>query len=443
MSLTPEQFVEKFNNTELYPTVRDLSFGLGLAVSTIKNRASELRKKGYDLISRSGAGQTLYEQQNAYQPEFSREDCIDELLRVQALDPEKWITANWFRNSSNLSEATWGQYFGTWLEFRRQAGLQTNRGQHQFQRQLAKHASVDIYRDMNSQKLGLDTVYDKKNYGKYRTFISISDLHDRQCDPFALQVFFAALRMVKPDVVVLNGDLFDMYEFSRWTTDPREMDVVGNITFVHKILNQVREILPDTQIDFIGGNHELRLLKLLADATPAVRTLLSDLHGMDMGKMLGLDEYSINYVDHTDLAAFTHRDVKKEIEKNYKVYNDSLLFSHYPTAIKYGLPGTNGHHHRFKVWDKVNARIGPYNWVQSGAMQMGRSSYMMGDTSTTGFCIWILNTETGQPDFQYVDVKDYAVLAGRLFERSGSLDKPFFAPENKKILANPALLDIE
>ena len=99
--------------------------------------------------------------------------------------------------------------------------------------------------------------------------------------------------------------MFDLPEFSRFTQDPRDWDVVGRIRWVHKFLEDLREAAPDTEITFLEGNHEYRLLRHLAEASPAMRAVLSDLHHMTVPDLLGITKYEINYVAPADLATFT------------------------------------------------------------------------------------------------------------------------------------------
>ncbi len=101
----------------------------------------------------------ISENAGKYHEDWTAQDCIDELRRIAQLDPEKGITRNYFRNNSEISEATWSRYFGTFLEYRRQAGIILSRAAHQMERQIAKHASLDKYRPLlmrrQSRKLWL------------------------------------------------------------------------------------------------------------------------------------------------------------------------------------------------------------------------------------------------------------------------------------------------
>jgi hypothetical protein len=47
---------------------------------------------------------------------------------------------NYFRNNGRISDATWNRHFGTFEEFKRQAGIKLTRQQHGLERHIAKHA---------------------------------------------------------------------------------------------------------------------------------------------------------------------------------------------------------------------------------------------------------------------------------------------------------------
>lgn len=237
----------------------------------------------------------------------------------------------------------------------------------------------------------------------------------------------------QPDVIVLNGDIFDLPEFGKYTIDPREWDVVSRIKFAHdNILKPLREACPEAQIDFIEGNHEARLLRHLADETPALRAVLSDLHGFTVSKLLGLDEFQINYIAKADLAAWSKRDFDKELANNYKVYWDTVVCHHFPHARNMGLPGVNGHHHRHIVWSAFSPVYGPYEWHQLGCGHKRSASYCEGENWHMGFALVNVDTETRSTAFDYVSVTDFAVAGGKWHyrtdsERYASVTKPLLS----------------
>lgn len=349
----------------------------------------------------------------------TRSECIDDLREIAArLGADEAISRHRYRTHSHFAERAWNQHFGTFTEFKRQAGLMLSRGQHRFERDIAKHAAADTYRDMNRQKEGYEGKYLRPSGDRFQTLMICSDVHDIESDPFWCRVWLDTVRRVQPHTIVLGGDIFDLAEFGKYGVDPREWDVVGRIRWVHRWLQQIREASPDSQIDFIEGNHEFRLLRHLAEATPALKVVLSDLHGFTVPKLLGLDDFEINYISRTDLNTFTKADEKTEIGRNFKVYSDALLVSHYPQDRSKGLPGCNGHHHKHLVWHQNSPIFGPYEWHQLGGGHWRGATYADGEAWSNGFLLAHIDTASKSTAFEYVDVRDHAVVGGKWHVRA-------------------------
>lgn len=75
-----------------------------------------------------------------------------------------------------------------------------------------------------------------------------------------------------------------------------------------------QEASPDSQIDFVEGNHEARLLIHLANSSPAMLTVLSDLHNFTISSLLGLDKYEVNWIGRVDLGVFNESELKAEVK---------------------------------------------------------------------------------------------------------------------------------
>lgn len=423
-TITVADFARHWNDTAKYPTVLSVANALGTTVESVKSRAYRLRAKHAAgdknvplLIDRGQAVTTLPETLYEFKGEATKEELIATLQRLYYADPERPLTRARFRAETRISDSTWNRYFGTFLEFRRAAGIELNRHQHQLERQIAKHRSVDHYREFNARH-ELGDRYLRSSNRKVKIIVGASDLHDEEIDPFFLRVFLEGCRMIQPDIINLGGDVFDLAEFGKYGVDPRDWDVVGRIRFVHEqILRPLREACPNAQIDFVEGNHEHRLLRHLADATPALRAVLSDLHGFTVPKLLGLDAFEINYISRADLAAFTSANVQKELGKSYVVYDDALLVHHFPHASSWGLPGWNGHHHSWKVTTHKSAILGAYQWLQLGCGHQLKASYTEGEFWSLGFNVCHLNTATKSVAHEYINVTDIACVGGIYFHR--------------------------
>lgn len=424
-----DAFAAIYNNQEDFPSLADVAVKLGVSIREVKDTASLIssRKRSRqtgtskfpDLAARSVTSESpMSEDQSRYRSDFTKEDCVAELLRIAEADPETVISRNYFRNHSRISESTWNQFFGTFEEYKRQTGIKLSRQQHAHERNIAKHASTDHYRAIGEDRKDYAEKYLRPQGGRFQTMVIASDLHDKEIDPFYLRVLLDTVHRVNPQVVCLGGDIFDLAEFGKYTVDPRDWDACGSIAFAHEnILGPLREAAPEAQIDLIEGNHEARLLRLLADATPALRAVLADLHGFTIGKLLGLDRFQINYVAQADLGAWTKREQLRELGNNYKVYFDAVLVHHFPHARSMGLPGVNGHHHRHQVWSEFNPVYGAYEWHQLGAGHKRKASYCEGEKWHNGFAIVNIDTHTRSVNFDYVPVSEFAVSGGKWYVR--------------------------
>lgn len=358
--------------------------------------------------------------------DWTPQACIDELRRV-ATDSSvgEAITRHYFRVFGTISESTWNKHFGTFLEFKRQAGLILSRHQHQHERAIAKHAAHDRKRDMTLDKRNYEGKYDKPSGSRFQTVLVGSDIHDIDCDPLWRRIFLDTAKRVQPEVVCLNGDVFDLPEFSRYTVDPREWDVLGRIGWVHAFLKDLREAAPDAQLDFVEGNHEFRLLRHLSEATPALRVVLSDLHGFTVPKLLGLDAYEVNYVARMDLAAWREKDIADELRANWINYWDAVIAHHYPEGRNMGYPGWNGHHHSHLVHKGYNPTHGAFEWHQIGSGHVRDATFTNGEKWANGFLLAHVDTRKKHTAFEYAEIRDHAVVGGKWYRRQkGELVTP-------------------
>ena len=342
------------------------------------------------------------------------------LLRdLQETNVDKSITREFFRKSTGIFDSAWQQFWGNWLEFKAAAGLEDSKPKRTLLTSVSKHAALDTLREYNSKKNQWEGKYLKPQGDRMQTIICGSDFHDKLCDPFHRAIFVDTVKRVKPAKIVLNGDVLDLYEFSRYTKDPRKVDIMSALQWVYKFLEDLREASPDSEIHWVEGNHENRLIKLLAEATPSLLPILSDIHGMTVGTLLGLDKYEVNYITKANLATFTETDTKKEIAKNYYIAYDAVLFHHFPFAKNWGLAGTNGHHHSHRCEVKYDALKGPYEWHQTGGGHIRNAEYTAAERWTNGFLIIHVDTQKKIPVFEYCDTThEFACVGGKFFQRT-------------------------
>jgi hypothetical protein len=354
-----------------------------------------------------------------FHEDWTADDCIERLRQVAGAHPEKVITRNFFRVTSGISESTWNRYFGTFEEYKRQAEITLSRHAHGLERAIAKHASVSRKKDLNEQKQGWEGRFLRPSGNRFQTALICSDIHDIHCDPFYRRLLIDTARRAQPEKIVIDGDLYDLPEFSKYGQDPREFNPLERIRWVQAFLRELRDAAPNAEIILIEGNHEYRLLRHLSEQTPALKVILSDLHGFTVSRLLGLDEFGINLIARADLASFNERDIRTELRKNYVVLWDALLFGHYPEMRSMGYPGANGHHHKHIVTPGYSPTFGPFEWHQMGSGYVREASYCAGEKWGNGFLLAHCDTHKKRSQFEYADVShEHAVIGGLFYERT-------------------------
>lgn len=382
-------------------------------------------KKNLPLNTKLGVGPQLSKK---VLDQMDREHCIQLLRQLCEERPDVVISRDWFRKNSGIPDSVWTQFFGKFSEYKQAAGIKVGRRANRLLLNVAKHSSADDLRSLNEERRSYGKKYLKPKSGRWRTILLSGDTHDKECDPFAQRIYLDVARRlgsgegcgILTDVFHL-GDLYDLPEFGRYDVDPRTWDPVGRIRWVdHNHWKPLRKFCPKEEFTLLEGNHEFRVGALLAAQTPAVKTVLSDLHGMTIASFLGLDKYKVNYVANGDLAAvdFTKSDVKKELERNYHILYNCFLGCHYSTGQRKGLPGAHGHHHKHLVWTHDSPVYGAYEWHQLGGMHYRFATYADGEKWNNGFALVHIDVKTKAVGFEYIVVgPTQCMAAGVFYER--------------------------
>lgn len=172
------------------------------------------------------------------------------------------------------------------------------------------------------------------------------DTHFPKHDVRKVNIMLQIVKDWKPENLVFMGDLDDMEAPSRFAEGtPTEWSGRVDITTpVHtkKFLEEVREILPDSNITYFEGNHEVRLTEYIGKNAPALDGLVTmpkilDLDNLGIAwhlyreppvKMFGSAKYGNWYVHHGSyVSKYTGDSGRKEAEA-------------------YGVSGFSAHTHR-------------------------------------------------------------------------------------------------
>lgn len=112
-----------------------------------------------------------------------------------------------------------------------------------------------------------------------KTVLAVGDTHFPFADPRALARVIESIDMIRPDVVIQMGDLFDMYSWSKFPRTHRLMtpheEVRRGREHAERFWEKVRKASPKSKRIQLTGNHDVRPYKRLMETAPEMEALLS------------------------------------------------------------------------------------------------------------------------------------------------------------------------
>jgi predicted phosphodiesterase len=120
----------------------------------------------------------------------------------------------------------------------------------------------------------------------------MSDIHVPYHSEIAVQAAVSHLKSLKPDTLLLNGDICDFYSISRWQKNPKMRDMKGELNAVREMLTWLRAEFKNCEIIFKVGNHEERWDHWLWNHAPEI----SDCEEMRLETWLHFDKHNIKMV---------------------------------------------------------------------------------------------------------------------------------------------------
>jgi predicted phosphodiesterase len=101
-----------------------------------------------------------------------------------------------------------------------------------------------------------------------RKILVMSDIHIPFHDIAAITAVVKHAKKLKPDVVLLNGDICDFYSISRFDKNPSTSNLLKEIELTRQFLHWIRQEFPKAEIVFKEGNHDEWFDKLLWRKAP-------------------------------------------------------------------------------------------------------------------------------------------------------------------------------
>lgn len=373
-----------------------------------------------------------------------RAALIEDIRRVfnDEANPYRGFSASRqrYRKLGHYPEIMVEDFFGNHEEFLRAAELKDSRETTKVRNKAARlHTHQQIAEYAQKHVLAYTGLYDRTAHLNTKDHVDIvvgSDFHSWFVDPFALEVFIDTIKLVAPQIIVLNGDVFDFPQISRHRQMPGHfhLNLHEERQFGReKILRRVREAAPDATIYYLIGNHEYRLVTYLADAAPR----LAGCPELEFDTFLGIKEFELSLVCQSSFLAPTAKARKLDKRDNWLKLFDCWVATHGTSCAKFAadvemngafrMNGTSGHTHRPQLITSNSLGTGPISWMSTPMLAgyaVGRD-YVPGPSAwNMGFGVVSINPKKRLVSQQLVIVhEDWATFGGRVWTPTAEVYK--------------------
>jgi hypothetical protein len=243
---------------------------------------------------------------------------------------------------------------------------------------------------------------------KHERLVMVNDIHVPFHDEKTLESVKYGLKYMKPDRLILGGDIIDFYSISQFQKDPaKRMSLQAEVTETKGVLEDLVKAVPKgCKVNYLLGNHEERLQKYIHSNSP-------ELHWVD-----GLKWYQILGLQDLDI---------RPIDQRWMEYK-GIMYSHLNRANKYGgytaknlgtdFNRTIVHSHTHKTG---HVKHGTLDFYDNGCLCDLQPEYMSG----SGPSVWsqafmVVDYVGKQANFSQIQIKDHMfVYDGRLFTPDG------------------------
>ena len=189
------------------------------------------------------------------------------------------------------------------------------------------------------------------------TKMLVGDFHIPFIDKKAVNVMLKIHQHVKPETVIINGDMLDFIELSTFTRDKLDDRPIGRS--IRDATNIIKKLQRYSTVIYHVGNHELRLEKYLLNNAPEIKDLinLNDL----INNNLKTNIKFVPMIGRDSMASY---------------FDNQLLVGHFNKALKYSGATAKALVERFKIniVQSHTHRLGTYYTTGSKAIFQGHEA---------------------------------------------------------------------
>lgn len=244
------------------------------------------------------------------------------------------------------------------------------------------------------------------------TTMVISDVHYPFQDDNAISVMLKIHQYLRPSTTILNGDILDFQQLSKFINDPFDKNtVLKQINLVIELIKKLQKY--SNEIIYLEGNHEVRLQKYLITRAPELVQLL-DLESIINNKL----DKSIEFIKSNGKESYISYDNNNILIGHF---NSASRFSAYTARILIDKMRTNiiqGHTHRLGTY-YVSGTNGVEIGAESGCLCNLHPQYMLFPNWQNGFLIY--QRKNDNINIETIHIQDtktgkMGIFRGRVFK---------------------------
>lgn len=220
-----------------------------------------------------------------------------------------------------------------------------------------------IFADYNEQRRNIKPKISKDCY----KVVCLNDIHIPKHDQVTVDLVTECIKDIKPDELILNGDIIDCYQESTFLKDPGVKEYLQDeCNTFYKIFSKIRRQNKDMVISYILGNHEARIKKEQWN-----HPSFYGVYGLTIPSLLKFDKLKIDFYEKSRVInnfEFTHG-TKVSQHSSFSAKNE--FFNH---GCKSGMMG---HVHRMGIYHQtVNGVVN--SWYENGCLCDLNPDYIQG-----------------------------------------------------------------
>jgi|GEM_PF-2122241 len=239
----------------------------------------------------------------------------------------------------------------------------------------------------------------------FETVVSISDIHFPYHNKTLIESTLLLMQDINPHVVVINGDVNDFFQLSRFNQGLERLDELQEeIDMGVEFRRALRDMLPNAVIRENLGNHDERILSYIENNARS----LSSLRALKPEALLGLEDLEI-----TLFGRAGHRIRPEFVFEHGHVVRSDAGASAKARLTNTLISGMMGHTHRMAEYPKFGYRN--LTWYEQGCLCARNADYKIGETNwQPGIAVGHFSTKTDNYHVELVRaVHDGYIYGGR------------------------------